>query len=206
MVDTHRKMGRKRARSGLASANGTPGGSLFGRVGQQQRSAGAAGAAGLRVINGKLVSADDVGAQLREFNRAHAGAASRRPRRARRVAREVRETRAVFSSSNYDDGAGRRRLVVSLRSGAQFLTIRNLPIGSRPERLKQVIEAQGLGRVAHLQTLDLASGSAVAEVHVAGADGARTLQQLVQRFHGAEIDGRRVTAEISSISELQPQP
>ncbi|AAS53431.1 AFR060Cp [Eremothecium gossypii ATCC 10895] len=202
MVDTHRNLARKRARGGAAEAGGAAGGSLFGRVGQQQRSAGPVGAAGLRVINGKLVRADDVGAQLREFNRAHAGT-GRRARRARRV---PRETRAVFSSSNYDDGAGRRRLVVSLRSGAQFLTIRNLPIGSRPERLKQVIEAQGLGRVAHLQTLDLASGSAVAEVHVAGADGVRTLQQLVQRFHGAEIDGRRVTAEISSISELQPQP
>ncbi|AET40751.1 uncharacterized protein Ecym_6376 [Eremothecium cymbalariae DBVPG len=132
MVNVNKKSHRKTSRRAQNQAIHSDRGSLFNRIGSKSsrsndtsnaedtkkatgKSEGSSNA--LKVINGRLINADDIGAQLREFNKrnisknkAHkrallAGNGSPRRRKLlkERIPAPMIASRSVFSSSNYDD-------------------------------------------------------------------------------------------------------
>ncbi|AMD19371.1 HBR470Wp [Eremothecium sinecaudum] len=233
MAGIVRKGHGKRVRAKRSIGSNSASGSLFGRIGtatkgnknnepRKKELEGASNA--LRFINGRFVSANDVGVQLREFNNNIVGNGNSSNKKSLKKDAMMRRKliaqqhasipivppRTVFSSSNYDDKEDisktkkrkAKNLVISLRNGSEFLGLRNLPVGVKKETLKKALEEHGTCRVSNIKVLDLPTGSATAEVHIVSESSGNELQRLVKQFHGAEIDGRVISADIRSTSEL----
>lgn len=152
---------------------------------------------GFKVVNGRLVGENDVGALLREAS----SAVENRKRHNHNVHKKP------LSPPNSSKGKGkkRNRLVISTNGDAanKILVLQNLALGVNQESLKIILQKLSKTRIAKVRVKDLPSGSATASVWIAQP----TLQELerVRRlFDGALVDGR--TIRVVMVSDTQTMP
>ncbi|SCU80239.1 LAMI_0B01332g1_1 [Lachancea mirantina] len=158
---------------------------------------------GFRVINGKLVSASDVGLLLREIQSKNAPKKAKFANRERKPfeVEDSNRKQQVTKSSRPAPKPYGSSLYVSLSSqrAAEFLRIRNLPIGTDSQALIVFVEKLSPAKVLKMNLVDLPSGSGIAELwfEKSSVSLLRTIQRKVDR---ANVDGRVVFAEIASTS------
>lgn len=184
---------------------------LFGRVEPVQRNRGKKlnSKEGFTVVNGRLVSANDVGALLRQ---ASSTVEARKSSKGQR--KEVKTTQRRFtmkrlgntSLSSNKQRAKRgayqnNRLVISTNddSSNKVLLFNNLELGVNHETLKNVLEDLSNASIARVRVTDLPSGSAMANVWLSRPN-AEELERVRKFFDGALVDGR--TIKVSTTSEF----
>lgn len=159
----------------------------------------------LRVVNGKLLCANDVGVLLRD---AAKKTGTPPPKKSKVRAGRVNEKRRALAITR---GADPKRplkpygnnLVISMKKAASsnFLRLRNLPLGTNSEDLKATVEQISQMVVNKVKLVDLPSGSVTAELWLQTAVG-DDLEKVRTQFHNAEVDGRRISVEVASSSEI----
>lgn len=176
--------------------------SLFGRIkpnpiGKAQKSSAKQG---YNVVNGKLVSSDDVGALLRQ---AATTVESRKSHNGKK--RQVKITqRTVTMKRSAKSGPARRReankLVISTNEdfARKLLVFSNLELGVNQENLKSVLEKLSNASIAKVRVRDLPSGSSTANVWLSRPNPGE-LERVRKFFDGALVDGR--TIKVSTVSE-----
>ncbi|SCU87784.1 LAFA_0E08790g1_1 [Lachancea sp. 'fantastica'] len=165
---------------------------------------------GLRVVGGRLVSADDVGVLLREA----AARTTPAPKAAKRTARKnggniVHNNKRVETTVQRREAARSRDrarvqpygkdlyLTVNTSSESRFLRLRNLPLGSDSQSLAQAVERIAGVAVQKTSIVDLPSGSVTAELWLQSSDG-RVLVEAQKRLDRANVNNRVISAEIVS--------
>lgn len=148
---------------------------------------------GFKVVNGRLVGANDVGVLLRE-------ASSTVENRKRRNLNTKANSRDPPNKSKGKKKG--KRLVISTNSEAtnKLLVLQNLALGVNQESLKIILQKLSHTRISKVRVKDLPSGSATASVWLAHP----TLQELerVRRlFDGALVDGRVI--QVVTMSDTQ---
>lgn len=160
---------------------------------------------GLRVVDGKLLSANDVGVLLRDAaKRTDAKKKPMKPRQGlkttvRRTERVVRRREPARASVPVPKPYG-KDLYLSVSghsSDARFLRIRNLPLGSNSQVLTTLVENVTGAKVSKSSLVDLPSGSVTAELWLGNANN-KLLADVRRQLDGANVDGRVVSVEISS--------
>lgn len=161
---------------------------------------------GLRVVNGKLLHANDVGVLLRD-------AANRTSKKPTTVFRERKPNKDLRQRTMKKLQVSRPRpapqpygknLYISLKSSAtnEFLRIRNLPLGSNSQELTKIVENISHSKLSKINVIDLPSGSVTAEVWFSKSNS-HMLSDVQKRLNRANVDGRVVFAEVASVPELQ---
>lgn len=180
--------------------------SLFGRIepNQAKKSRRSSAKQGYTVVNGKLVSSNDVGALLRqatstvEGRKAHNG----KKRQVKVTQKSVTVKRTVKSEPSRFS-AGRRQpnnLVISTNEDLtrKLLVFNNLELGVNQDNLKSVLEELSNASIAKVRVRDLASGSSTANVWLSRPT-AGELERVRKFFDGALVDGR--TIKVSAVAE-----
>ncbi|QLL32768.1 hypothetical protein HG536_0D02900 [Torulaspora globosa] len=183
-----------------------PGKSLFGRIepnriGSRKRSNKKQG---LSVVNGRLVSSNDVGVLLREASRTvEARKTPGGRRRAVKVTQGSTRKRAKpgpVITTTERNGNRHNKLVISTSSDVtdKLLLFNNLELGVNQESLKSVLEELSNTSIARVRVRDLPSGSATANVWLARPT-AEELERVRKFFDGALVDGR--TIKVSTVAD-----
>lgn len=148
---------------------------------------------GFKTVDGKLVSANDVGVLLRETS-------------------SKIESQKTFKSSkrkpyNNKPGfakpkgrpSGGNRLVVHTNSDAsdKLLVFYNLAVGVNQDSLKTVLQKLSHARIGKVRVRDLPSGSASANVWLVNPT-VEELERVKKLFDGALVDGRTIRVTIAS--------
>lgn len=172
---------------------------------------------GFTVVNGKLVSADDVGVLLRQAT----------SRVESRKLSQVKNSRGPRNNSpknglkQKDDLSNRnskpqkgeknkirkwstlkeeRQLVISTNSDVsdRVLLFKNLALGVNQESLKAVLQQLSSARISRVRVKDLPSGSATANVWLSNPN-IQELERVRKLFDGALVDGR--TIQVATVTE-----
>ncbi|GAV55612.1 hypothetical protein ZYGR_0AV02440 [Zygosaccharomyces rouxii] len=149
---------------------------------------------GFKTVNGRLVSANDVGVLLRE-------ASSKLEAKKRRKSPKGKphkngpappESKAKPSKSN--------PLVIHTNSDAsdKLLVFYNLALGVNQDSLKTVLQKLSHARIAKVRVRDLPSGSATANVWLVRPT-IEELERVRKLFDGALVDGR--TIRVTTVSD-----
>ncbi|CEP61834.1 uncharacterized protein LALA0_S04e01772g [Lachancea lanzarotensis] len=167
---------------------------------------------GLRVVAGRLVSANDVGVLLREAaarttpvhknlkkgvkrnekNGLNSGAGKRLETKLQR-----RETARNRERAHVQPYGKDLYLTVNTSSEVRFLRLRNLPLGSDSLSLTQAVEKIAGVAVQKTSVVDLPSGSVTAELWLQSSDD-RALVEAQKRLDRANVNNRVISAEIVS--------
>lgn len=165
-------------------------------------------AVGLRVVNGKLLSANDVGVLLRDAEKRTNSRRSAGPKQ-RPVKKTITSTRRTERTiTRREPARGKmatpkpygKDLYLSVSGGkidSGFLRIRNLPLGSNSQVLEDLVENLTGVKISRSSLVDLPSGSVTAELWLSNADR-RLLADVRSRLDGANVDGRVIFAEVST--------
>lgn len=198
--------------------------SLIGRVkpNERQRTKKAEPKEGFTVVNGKLVSANDVGVLLRQATSVVEARKSLQNKGKNRnattrfnntPARElgndrVNANRGRTSKTTRNNNAIRtpqrknnNRLVISTNKDApeNLLLFNNLALGVNQESLKSVLQKLSSAHIARVRVKDLPSGSATANVWLA-RPSSEELERVRKIFDGALVDGRTIRVQTVSQS------
>lgn len=161
---------------------------------------------GLTVVNGRLVSCNDVGVLLRQ---ASSTVEARRSSRGGRMAlkksvslRKTREKQRSMATTTRRTGNQHNELVISTNNDTtdKILLFNNLELGVNQESLKSVLEELSNASIARVRVRDLASGSAMANVWLARPN-VEELERVRKFFDGALVDGRTIKVSIVSDSD-----
>ncbi|CDF91968.1 uncharacterized protein ZBAI_02937 [Zygosaccharomyces bailii ISA1307] len=149
---------------------------------------------GFKVVNGRLVGANDVGALLRE-------ASSTVENRKRRNRNAIGNSRDPSPNKSKDKKKG-KRLVISTHSEAtnKLLVLQNLALGVNQESLKIILQKLSHARISKVRVKDLPSGSATASVWLAHPT-VQELERVRRLFDGALVDGRII--QVVTMSDTQ---
>lgn len=177
---------------------------------------------GYKVINGQLLSVNDVGVLLREaaervarrrkmFYANKPPAITTKLARKRRLLAMAKRRKEMLSlglmnhevtTPFYPDEPMRfntraNRLVINTRSRAdhKLLAIYNLNIGVNKDNLRKIIEKLGKTKLIELKVKDLLSGSAIGYATLERPTLAE-LQRVKEIFNGALVDGRTIKVDI----------
>lgn len=187
----------------------------------QSKPKGYNGKEGYRVVNGRLVGENDVGALLRDAAdtvRERKLGRSLRNHDVNRRSKHNRRTNQITNPRTIEIGTGNisdkgkntinirrasrhknRKLILTTNTNEtkQFLVIQNLSPGVNQANLKDALERNGNIRITQLKVMDLATGSATANIYL--HDSSQTeLERIQKLFNSAEIDGRTVQIRIAS--------
>lgn len=193
--------------------------SLIGRIQpyKRQQTKKAEAKEGFTVVNGRLVSANDVGVLLREATSVVEARKSlqnkgknrnAKQRFANPIAREldsdrVNTSRGRTSKPTQNIKAIRttqrknnNRLVISTNKDTpeNLLLFNNLALGVNHESLKSVLEKLSSANIAKVRVKDLPSGSATANVWLA-RPSSEELERVRKLFDGALVDGRTIRVQ-----------
>lgn len=178
-----------------------PGKSLFGRIEPNRIGSRKSNKKeGLSVVNGRLVSSNDVGVLLRQASRTvEARKTSSGRRKAVKVTRKRAKPAPVVATTERN-GNRHNKLVISTNSDAtdKLLLFNNLELGVNQESLKSVLEELSSASIARVRVRDLPSGSATANVWLARPT-AEELERVRKFFDGALVDGR--TIKVSTVAD-----
>ncbi|SCV02888.1 LAME_0H06018g1_1 [Lachancea meyersii CBS 8951] len=191
--------------------------------GNRNNNSGSIKDVGLRVVNGRLVSANDVGVLLREAA-ARTEPAHKNAKRAQQNGKSVRlvnartvkqRTSATGTVTRVESSVQRREmarsrdraavqpygkdlyLTVNTAAQMRFLRLRNLPLGSDSQSLAEAVEKIAGVAVQKTSIIDLPSGSVTAELWLQSSD-ARVLSEAQKRLDRANVNNRVISAEICS--------
>ncbi|SCU85561.1 LADA_0D08262g1_1 [Lachancea dasiensis] len=178
---------------------------------------------GLRVVDGRLVDANDVGALLRDaaartesrngstkqsHKRGNNGQMVRAQstkgrltttKNGRRVEKTVQRREVARSRDQAAVKPYGKDLYLSLSTSPEtrFLRLRNLPLGSDSNSLARTVEQIAGVAVQKTSIIDLPSGSVTAEIWLQSSDSS-ILAKTQKRLHHANVDNRVISAEIAS--------
>lgn len=151
---------------------------------------------GFKTVNGKLVSADDIGVLLRETS-------SKLDAKKKRKAPKGKSHKNVFAPSrSKGKPATRNPLVFHTNSDAsdKLLVFYNLALGVNQDSLKTVLQKLSHARISKVRVRDLPSGSATANVWLVRPT-IEELERVKKLFDGALVDGR--TIRVTTVSDTQ---
>lgn len=175
---------------------------------------------GYKVVNGQLLSVNDVGVLLREaaervarrkklFYATNKPAMTTKLERRRRLMALARKRRRnimmMMNPSPFDESlefnTNPNRLIIDTKSKAQnkLLAFYNLTIGVNAKNLKKIIEKLGSTKIVELKIKDLLSGSAIGYIVLENTT-LQEMQRIRDMFNGALVDGRTVKVDIISTS------
>lgn len=186
--------------------------SLFGRIEPNQtgKAKRPSGKQGYTVVNGKLVSSNDVGALLRqaattvERRKGHSAKKGQITvtQKSTNVKKTVksRPTRPSRPSRPIKSHGAPNNLVISTNEDVsrKLLVFSNLELGVNHDNLKSVLEELSNASIARVRVRDLPSGSSTANVWLSRPT-AGELERVRKYFDGALVDGR--TIKVSTVPE-----
>lgn len=149
---------------------------------------------GFRSVNGRLVSANDVGVLLRETS-------SKLDAKKRRKLPKGKPHKNVPAASRSKGKPARgNQLVIHMNSDAsdKLLVFYNLALGVNQDSLKTVLQKLSHARIAKVRVRDLPSGSATANVWLVRPT-IEELERVKKVFDGALVDGR--TIRVTTVSD-----
>ncbi|QLQ79643.1 hypothetical protein HG537_0C02900 [Torulaspora globosa] len=169
-----------------------PGKSLFGRI-EPNRIGTRNKKEGLSVVNGRLVTTNDVGVLLRQASRTVEARKTSSGRRRGSIKNRTKPGPVITTSE-------KNKLVISTNTDAtdKLLLFNNLELGVNQESLKSVLEELSNTSIARVRVRDLPSGSATANVWLARPT-AEELERVRKFFDGALVDGR--TIKVSTVAD-----
>ncbi|SCU96028.1 LANO_0E12222g1_1 [Lachancea nothofagi CBS 11611] len=180
---------------------------------------------GLRVVDGRLLHANDVGVLLREaaartesHNGETRGQKSIRMAKAKLhkpFAKDAPLTTTIGTGKRVEKIVRRREtarnrdqtalqpygkdlyLSVGTTPDSRFLRLRNLPLGSDSSSLTRIVEKVAGVVVQRASIMDLPSGSVTAELWLQNSD-TQALNEAQRRLDRANVNNRVISAEIAS--------
>ncbi|CCF58660.1 hypothetical protein KAFR_0F00630 [Kazachstania africana CBS 2517] len=173
------------------------------------------GKEGFKVVKGKLVSENDVGALLREAaktvqkrkNKRNASISRSSPpafsfersnalKNSTKIAKGNNNFSAFFNKKNH--------LVINTNIDAKnhFLVIYNLAVGVDKQSLKTILQNLARVKIKNIMVRDLPTGSATANVYLQNST-MRELERVKQLFYGASVDGRTIQVNVTTSSEQE---
>ncbi|GAV50821.1 hypothetical protein ZYGR_0Z02440 [Zygosaccharomyces rouxii] len=151
---------------------------------------------GFKTVNGRLVSANDVGVLLRE-------ASSKLEAKKKRKSPKGKPHKTGPAPSRPKGKTSKGNpLVIHTNSDAsdKLLVFYNLALGVNQDSLKTVLQKLSHTRIAKVRVRDLPSGSATANVWLVKRT-TEELERVRKLFDGALVDGR--TIRVTTVSDTQ---